>query len=65
MWMWRRIKRVSWMDKITNEEILSKAGEKRQLISVIRNKKKNWTGHVLRGEERSYGRKVEGKKCER
>jgi len=38
------------MDKITNEEILNKIGEKRQLISVLRNRKKKWIGHVLRGE---------------
>ena len=38
MWLWRRMERVSWMDKITNEEILNKVGEKRQLISVIRKK---------------------------
>ena len=30
--MWRRMERVSWMDKITNEEILNKVREKRQLI---------------------------------
>jgi len=28
MWMWRRMEKVSWMDKITNEEILNKVGEK-------------------------------------
>jgi len=28
------------MDKIMNEEILNKVGEKRQLISVIRNRMK-------------------------
>ena len=50
MWIWRRMERVSWMDKITNEEILNKVGEKRQLISVIRNRQKNWIGHVLRGK---------------
>ena len=50
MWMWKRMEKVSWMDKITNEEILNKVGEKRQLISVIRNRQKNWIGHVLRGE---------------
>jgi len=38
------------MDKLTNEEILNKVGEKRQLISVIRNREKNWIGHVSRGE---------------
>jgi len=50
MWMWRRMERVSWMDKITNGEILNNVGEKRQLISVIRNRQKNWIGHVLKGE---------------
>ena len=50
MWIWRRMERVSWMDKITNEEILNKVGEKRQLISGIRNRQKNWIGHVLRGD---------------
>jgi len=41
MWMWRRMERVSWMDRITNEEILNKVGEKRQLLSAIGNWKKN------------------------
>jgi len=50
MWMWRRMESVSWLDKITNEEVLSKVKENSQLISVIRNWKKNWIGHVLRGE---------------
>jgi len=27
MWMWRRMERVSWMDKITNEGILNKVEE--------------------------------------
>jgi len=28
MWMWRRMERVSWLDKIPNEKILNKVGEK-------------------------------------
>jgi len=43
------MERVSWTDKITNEEILNKVREKRQ-TSVIRNGKKNRIGHELRGE---------------
>jgi len=50
MWICRRMEGVSWMDRITNEEMLNKVGEKRQLISVIRNRQKNWIGHVLRGD---------------
>jgi len=46
--MWRRMERISWMDKITNEDILNKVEEKRQLISVIKkNRKKNCIGHEL------------------
>jgi len=69
MWMWRRMERVSWMDKITNEEILNKVGEKRQLISVTRIRQKNWVGHVLRGagllrevmEGRMEGKRARGR----
>jgi len=43
------MERVSWTDKITNEEILNKVREKRQ-TSVIRNGKKNRIGQELRGE---------------
>jgi len=60
MWIWRRMERVSWMDKITNEEILNKVGEKRQLISVIRIRQKNWIGHVLR-DEGLLGEVMEGR----
>jgi len=41
---------VSWIDRITNEDILNKVEEKGQLIIVIRGRQKNWMGHVLRGE---------------
>ena len=50
MWIWRRMEGVNWMDRITNGGILNKVGEKLQLIKVIRNRQKNWIGHVLRGE---------------
>jgi len=55
--------------QITNEKILNKVGEKRQLISVIRNRQKNWIGHVLKGdgllrevmEGRMEGKRVRGR----
>ena len=50
MWMWRRMEKISWTEKITNEEVLKRVGEERQLIKMIRNRKKNWIGHVLRGD---------------
>jgi DNA-binding protein YbaB len=50
MWIWRRLERVSWMEKITNEEVLTMVNETRCLMRTIFKRKKNWMGHVLRGE---------------
>src|SRR6478609_9384910 len=49
-WVWRRMGMVSWMDKRTNEKVLSSINEKRRSIKTIWNRKKNWIGHVVRGD---------------
>src|SRR6201993_4231266 len=48
MWIWRRIERVSYKDKTTNEDVLKQVAESRKLLQVVINKKKNWIGHVVR-----------------
>lgn len=50
MWIWRRMEKISWTQKITNEEVLVRVGTDRQLINALRNRKKRWIGHILRGE---------------
>jgi len=50
MWLWRRMERVSWIDKVTNVRMLEEIDEKRSLIISIMKRKKNWVGHILRGE---------------
>ena len=42
--------KVSWMDKRTNKQVLSSMNEKRSLIKRIWDRKKNWIGHVVRGD---------------
>src|SRR6476469_8159018 len=49
MWVWRRMEKVSWMDRRTNEQVLSSMHEKNSLIKTIWDRKKNWIGHVARG----------------
>jgi len=34
----------------TNEQVLSAVGERRKIIETIVNRKKNWIGHILRGD---------------
>ena len=50
MWVWGRMGKVSWMDKRTNEQVLSSMNEKSSLIKTIWDRKKNWIGHVERGD---------------
>src|SRR5258708_4914598 len=50
MWLWRRLKRISWMAKKSNEEMLTIVNENRCLIRTIYQRKKNWIGHMLRGD---------------
>src|SRR6476619_4728755 len=50
MWVWRRMGKVSWMDKRINEQVLSAMNEKRSLIKTICDRKKNWIGHVVKGD---------------
>ena len=69
MWLWRRIMKVKWTEHKTNEEVLEMVKEKRMLIKTIRERQKNWVGHVLRSdsllrtvwEGRMEGKKVAGR----
>ena len=49
MWIWRRMEKINWRDKIINEQVLEIVKDKRTLIDVLRSRKKTWIGHVLRG----------------
>jgi Reverse transcriptase (RNA-dependent DNA polymerase) len=49
MWIWRRIQKISWTDRVTNEEVLRRVNEKRCIIEQIMKRQRNWIGHVLRG----------------
>ena len=51
MWLRRKLKKVNGSDRISNKEVLTMVNESRCLIETIRQMKKNWTGHVLRGNE--------------
>jgi hypothetical protein len=50
MWLWKRMDKIIWTDKITNEEFLERVGINGQMMSELRYRKKNWIGHILRGK---------------
>ena len=41
---------INWMSRRTNEEALDIVEEKRGLVVMMERRKKNWIGHILRGE---------------
>ena len=42
--------KISWKEKKTNENVLQSVEEERSLVDTILRRKKNWIGHILRGE---------------
>ena len=50
MWCWRRMLRISWTDRRTNESILHEISKQRELLKTIRKRQMGFLGHVLRRE---------------
>ena len=48
MWVWRRMMKVKWTDKLTNMEVLRLVNETPKLLPEIRRRKRRWIGHILR-----------------
>jgi hypothetical protein len=48
MWCWRRMEKISWTDRVRNEEVLLRAKEQRNILLEISKRKSNWIGHILR-----------------
>ena len=51
MWFLRRMMRISWSERMTNEVVLERAGTKRCLQRAIRRRQLEILGHVMRKEE--------------
>ena len=43
-----RMRKISWTEKVTNEEVLVRADEARRILKTMRRRKHRWLGHVLR-----------------
>ena len=41
MWWWRRIEKIKWSEKVTNEQVLDRIGEKRTLLNNVIHIKSN------------------------
>jgi hypothetical protein len=46
MWCWRRMEKISWTDRLRNEEVLHRVQEERNIVHTIKRRKAIWIGHI-------------------
>lgn len=51
MWTYRRILKISWVDRVTNDEVLRKMKKEKEVLNTIKIRKLQYLGHVMRGEK--------------
>jgi len=65
MWSYRRILRISWVNKVTNEEVLGRMRKERKLLNTTKIRNLQYLGHVLRKNEYVLLKNMQGKMQER
>ncbi|KAF6200405.1 hypothetical protein GE061_006708 [Apolygus lucorum] len=65
MWCYRRMQRISWVRRMTNENVLQLMNTDRKLLTIVRRRKVSYVGHLLCGEKYSllllvFEGKIEG-----
>ncbi|XP_069973546.1 uncharacterized protein [Penaeus vannamei] len=48
MWIYRPMKKISWIEKKTNKQVLEMVGEERNLLKTIRQGQLRFVGHITR-----------------
>ena len=49
MWCWRGMEKISWTDRVRNEEMLHRDKGERNILYTVKRRKANWIGRTLRG----------------
>lgn len=52
LWLYRRMLRISWTQKITNAEVLNRMNKPAELVNIIKARKLQYLGHIMRNEHR-------------
>uniref|UniRef100_A0A8D8LPD3 Craniofacial development protein 2 n=1 Tax=Cacopsylla melanoneura TaxID=428564 RepID=A0A8D8LPD3_9HEMI len=51
MWVYRRMLRISWKDRITNKTVLQRMGKECEVLVTIKKRKLEFFGHVMRNDK--------------
>jgi len=50
-WSWRRMLKIKWAERITNDEVFRRAKEERLFLKILQNRRHSWMGHTIRDKE--------------
>ena len=51
MWCYRRMLKIAWTERVSNEQVLIRAGAKREMMRMIRRRQLRFLGHVMRRQQ--------------
>jgi hypothetical protein len=46
MWCWRRMEKISWTDRVRNEEVLRKVKKEVIILNTVKRREANWIGQI-------------------
>lgn len=52
MWLYRRILRISWVDRVTNETLLERMEKEKEVMKTIKRRKLEYLGHIMRNDNK-------------
>lgn len=67
MWVYRRMLRIPWTDRVSNERVLNQMNKDRELLDIIKKRKAAYLGHIMRHSKYEFLQliiegKIEGKR---
>uniref|UniRef100_A0A2A4JBK9 Reverse transcriptase domain-containing protein n=1 Tax=Heliothis virescens TaxID=7102 RepID=A0A2A4JBK9_HELVI len=51
MWVYRRILRISWTDRISNVKVLQMVNKKAEVLNTVKRRKLQYLGHIMRNDK--------------
>jgi hypothetical protein len=47
-WCWRRMLKIKWIARISNDEVFQRAKKERSLLKILKNRRHSWIGRIIR-----------------
>jgi len=48
-WCWMKLEKITWTDRVKNEAVLREVKVENNVLHIVKRRKANWLGHILRG----------------